>query len=350
MGLRTVNNYCSIYLYCHKLNRYFNDGYKLYSLGSSLEKLNFIWNMKNIDSEKQINIIPFSGNILNHPAEYTDQEMETIDSDIKDHIKQYYDKLLPTDYESKPIEYDMTHFLINHDARERSLSNYENLLKNNPNFNDMVTKLQNGEKVVITDVMSRGKSLYTLLLLLQYYGVSMINLYFLYIMEYQSSLSEIQLYINTIKYNLNIFNIEFDINNIDFIPELYLSAIYFQNSEHTNSRCTPKYGNSKWNKPLDDVYIEVEPDKRNGFGGPNYINCNMHKILYYMYTSCFYDNFILPKLSVDVDTNNMMAIMKEIRDFLDITTYHNIMEGYDKKYLKYKTKYLKLKQKIKTKN
>jgi hypothetical protein len=339
----TIHNYCSIYLYCYKLNRYLNDVFKIYSLGSSLEKFNFIWNIKN--AETPITIIPFSGNILDHPDDFGDDEPISDMFDINDirystHIQQYRNKSLPNTYIAKPLDEGLTHFLINTKKYTSVIENYDNLLHNNSNFQDLVNKLTRGEKVLITDVMSRGKSLYTLLLLLQKKKVPISRLYFLYIMEQQSILSDISLYINTIAYNLNYFRLNYCIYNIEIIPDLYLDRRYFQNSERTNSRCIPKYGSEKWSNPMNDIYIEEDPDRR-GYSGPNYINCNMHKILYYMYTSCFYDNFISKKLSLDITNYN--KVIEEIKHFVSSTGTENMMNGYDKKYLKYKTKYLKLK-------
>ena len=63
---RIINNFYALYYYFWNINNYFNRDYIIYSLGSSLEKMNYLWNIKNID---QIKIIPFTGNAIHHPSD-----------------------------------------------------------------------------------------------------------------------------------------------------------------------------------------------------------------------------------------------------------------------------------------
>ena len=69
-------------------------------------------------------------------------------------------------------------------------------------------------------------------------------------------------------YNFEVLNIKFDHNNIIFIPRISLYRHYHQNSEHTNSRCIPKYESESWSSQLTEIYNQ------------NYLLCNIHRILY----------------------------------------------------------------------
>ena len=223
-------------------------------------------------------------------------------------------------------------FSIKQQSLLKMIKNFEYSKMNNINFHELLEDLQNNKKIVITDVMSKGKSLYTLLLLLESQNIPCDTLKFLYIYEYETNEKEVEEFKNNIIYNFDKFNIKFNYTNIEFIPNIILEPSYFQNSERTTSRCTSKYEVDNWGKKITNVYEG------------NYLNCNVHKLLYYISSSCFYDNFIKHHLRKQLIGYNI--IMPLLQNFINEITYKNYMDGFDKKYLKYKTKYLKLKSKL----
>jgi len=121
-------------------------------------------------------------------------------------------------------------------------------------------------------------------------------------------------------------------NNVIFIPRISLYRHYHQNSEHTNSRCIPKYESESWSSQLTEIYNQ------------NYLLCNIHRILYNLANSCFYNEFIIKNF--DSDIRNIDDIKQRIKEFISDKKINNYMNGFDKKYLKYKQKYLKLKNKL----
>jgi len=334
----TVNNFSALYYYFNYIYFYYDKEYVIYSLGSSLEKMNNLWNIKN---EKKIIIIPFSGNALDHPNDFDQDKYPypyKIDPDFAsehDITKSFKDGTTFT------IDKELSFFNIN--AKFETMnSKFGKLIKNNINFNKLVKDILANKNILLTDVISRGKSLYTILLLLQNNGIPFNNLHFLYIAEHESSKEDIKNYINNIRYNFEIFNIEFDYKKIFFIPDLILAPEHFQNSERSFSRCTSTYKYSKWDHSPDKIFTEERSD-RHLYNEPNYLRCNIHKLLYYISGSCFYDNFIKP--SFDKNIEDYSTLVTKINSFINVTEKENLMEGFDKKYFKYKIKYLKLKQK-----
>jgi broad specificity phosphatase PhoE len=119
--------YHVMFKYYYNLNKKFNEGYQIFSLGDSLDKLNIFWNLVN-NHRKQIITIPFSGAAFD-------------DDDDGDAIK------------------------LNTKTAQDMYNKFSNLLENNNYFYDLVNALQTNKKVLITDFMSTGKSFLTILLL-----------------------------------------------------------------------------------------------------------------------------------------------------------------------------------------
>jgi broad specificity phosphatase PhoE len=357
------DDFCALFYYFYYIKKYINQGYIIFSLGSSLEKFNSLWNNKN---KNKINIIPFSGNVIYHPNDFKmESGRPTFFNRHIDPIPNIYIKPKEDDIDWIPIESNLIKYLnndtklftilegeyveidgsiinlsIDNDKYEMLLSQYDNLISNNITFKKLITDLNNNKRVLITDVMSRGKSLYTLLLLLEEKNINYDNLSFLYITEYHTSPQEIEIIKNSIRYNFKVFNIRFNFLNIDFIPDITLFRDYHQNSEISKSRCIPKYETKLWDEELPDVFIDDY--------NPNYLLCNIHKLLYNLSNTCFYDKFILPKLNNGTNPDNIVIIKEEIKEFIITNRYDNVLDGLDinQKYLKYKQKYLKLKQNL----
>jgi hypothetical protein len=207
------------------------------------------------------------------------------------------------------------------------------MLSNNPLFNDLINILNNtDDNVVITDYMNYGTSLITLLELFRLNNVKTDHLHF-----YYTSYEENPSLIDKIrKIGFNTARINFD--TIDVLHD------YFTNSEHHNSRCMPKYSYTSWNNPPRDVYY-------NGLS-PNYYNCNVHTFLVYLIYKCFYNTFIINNYNNPELDNKDLQESRIIGFFINHSEY-NILDGlivkniYEKKYIKYKTKYLNLAKNIK---
>jgi len=327
------SDFIVVYKYFNYIYKYFEDNYIIYSLGASPEKLNNLWNLKNHD--RQIKSIPFSGNAIFHPNDQGGGSREQINSApiIKGISPRANDIAYVILRDNTEIEVDNNIINLSVNSKEMLLmiDSFENLRRNNFEFDNLINDLNNNRNVLITDFMSRGKSLYTLLILLQTKNVNLTNLTFLYLTEHVYGDNEVILIQNAIRYNFELFNINFDYKKILIIKNTSLDSSQHQNSELTNSRCIPKYKQSSWGRQLDDVYEN------------NYFNCNVHTILYYMINSCFYDNFVVNNYNAEhVDTE----LSRLIDDFINNTTKNNIMNDFRKKYLKYKSKYIKLKNKI----
>lgn len=111
---RLVENYYS------KLKEY--DNYKLYSIGDSLEKLNFVWSLKN----NKINNIPFSGSMF----------------DLKN---------------EKPV--------FNQNKYTRMHTFYEDFKIHNKIYRDLIKDIKSGKQVLIIDYGAYGRAIATLLLI-----------------------------------------------------------------------------------------------------------------------------------------------------------------------------------------
>ena len=133
-----------MYLYFDFINDYKNNNFAIFSLGSSLEKANLLWNTFNTDNI--IIEIPFSGSMY--------------------------------DYDEK----DKTKIIFKKYKRDDMIWKFPLLIKNNQQFRNLIDTLNaNTKDVLITDVKGSGKSLKTLLNLFQAYGINTRRLFFLYI-------------------------------------------------------------------------------------------------------------------------------------------------------------------------
>jgi broad specificity phosphatase PhoE len=236
----TDNFYCE-YIYFHKITEFIKTDHTIFSLGDSLNKINLFWNFKNPDY-KIINI-PLSGSIY---------------------------------------EYNETNkIVLNESSYTEMISKLGKFIENNDSFRLMLKLLSEGKKVLITDYMLSGKSLFTFIKILKELSVSLENVNFLYILNniesqvsyyekkpHEQLITEFN-YINPIHY-INIGNKS-------------MFDVIHTNSEFNNSRCTPKYIYDMWDSRPDDVY-SVENYK-------NYFNCNLHTLLFTLSNLCFYDFF-----------------------------------------------------------
>jgi hypothetical protein len=100
----------------------------------------------------------------------------------------------------------------------------------------------------------------------------------------------------------------------------------------------PKYSVKQWDIELQVVFYDGLV--------PNYLFCNLHKILYYISSICFYNNFIIPNFEEPEDSDVFLNLNDFITEFIRTISTSNSVSGLKMKYLKYKTKYLKLKQNI----
>ncbi len=326
-----ATEFITIFKYFYEINMVFNEGYKVYSLGDSLDKLNFLWNIKNPD--RRIISIPLSGLTFKNNL------------DICDLIEKYPD-----------------------------------LLTNNPNFKMLVDDLNSGVRVVITDYLNSGKTLISLLNLFKHYQTNINNLHFIFIAlieqtdgedvyeeDVEGGLTLTEINTNAI---LNKFGIIDTTDKIKFIAPEGILDRYYTNSEDISSlesRCVPKYNLRNWNSLPADVFIKNENDPYSK--QPNYFNCNYNRILYYLSTSYFYDNFILQNINRQniVFNNEFKGIIKKLIDEktkIDeeqlkrsmsqssrggSSNLSNNIDPMKNKYLKYKSKYLKLKKQLENK-
>lgn len=208
--------------YYFELLKKFNDA-QLYSLGDSLDKLNYLWNVTHPDS--QIIAVPFSGSMY---------------ANIGDQIV------------LDPKESDLM------------ASKFESLLIHNDTFGNMVQNIISGKKVLITDYGHSGKAYITITKLINnMISVDWSNVWYLQI---------------TLDPDIIDNNIEKHLNQEPHSHIIYhedLPDVYFTNSDRPyggyNSRCVPRYEVSNWNKSPDDIW---------SLGlTPNYRLCNIHRKL-----------------------------------------------------------------------
>lgn len=191
----------------------------VYSLGDSLDKLNFVWNK--MGTEPKIKSIPFSGSMFN-----------------------VMDEIVTLDEEKEANMY----------------AKMDNLLENNPNFKELIDKIRDGIEVLITDYGNHGRAIMTLIKMFVNMGIA--NL---------SSLTYLQICpeIETIESNIAV-NIP-DTHGINRVYVEELPSNYFLKSEETESRCVSKYSEDMWEREPDLVWM-------NGLM-PNYKLCNLHRVI-----------------------------------------------------------------------
>ena len=234
-----------IILYYQQLNVYFNDGYTVFSLGDSLDKLNTFWNIKNLS--RQITTIPFSGSMF-------DEQLN-----------------------------------LDENTKRKMITQYSNLLNNNHQFAQLIYALNNGQRVVITDFLNTGKSYLTLLELFSHFHVNIDSLYFLYI-TYNDDIDSHYFLTRSATYH---YTHPIQLIWVPDDADAGILSFYFTNSETSHSRCVPKYTVNDWKNPVSDIFY----NKING--QYNYKNCNLHTLLFYMAMVCFYLKMFEKKNEID---------------------------------------------------
>ena len=315
-----------MYMYFILIKFFLNKNYDVFSLGSSLEKPNMVWNAFHSSEEKNlIKEIPLSGSMFD------------------------YDKTEPEIGESRRI-------ILNQEKMKDMIKKFSLLLSNNPAFRNLVKTLQTNEKnVLITDVKGSGKSLKTLLFLFNVYNINVSKLHFLYITTNNEDDSDGAI---------------IEINDVDLIQYNYHNPILFLNSnkiepyfikgEDLGVRCIAHYQREVWYKPPTPVFYDNPLNEEMNIN--NFRQCNLNNVLFLIFTACFFREFVIPRLEkFNFERPNIISINKEISDFIDDRLPENVkmdiiklekMEKerrntVDNKYLKYKLKYLKLKEKLK---
>ena len=304
------NDYNMIYKYFFCIDFYIKKQYNIYSLGDSLYRFNNFWNSIN---EITINIIPLSGNIRRNINEKT----------------------------------------------------FNELIINNTNFGNLIQKLKNNEKCIITDYFYAGNSVKSLIILLINLKIPVTNLYFLFITDdifkkldrvVEVNDEEFPVYISLTKFNQkeitgynNYFNETTGYNNYFLVLSGDIN-LYYQYSEDYESRCVPKYINL--GSKINDIYYDKNLKN-------NYYNCNVHTLLFYFFLIKFYNNFYIKhKLETSQDylshyinyflENDIIEISAD--QYISIKNYFHSEDSIEKsrnsnKYLKYKYKYKYLKLK-----
>ena len=241
------------------MKRYFKfiqnfESNNIFSLGDSLDKYNTVWN--SINNNKPIKIIPMSG------SQYYDYGSE----------EEKNRQLMKDDKNYPGIEQNVNYFY-----------------NNNPNFKLLVSKLQQGEKVLLTDFGHTGKAVITIVNIISKYVNDLSNLTFLSVIIYndenESSKEGKYDYDDTSNEGNNYYkeNVKKLVNsnfNVKYIRSLL--DPYYTNSERNKSRCIPRYTWKMWKNTPDDVW------KDNGI--PNYYMCNVHKVLMMMMLCCQFKN------------------------------------------------------------
>ena len=208
---------------------------KLYSLGDSLDKYNFIYN---VFEHRPIINIPFSGSM------YEDVRFDDGTEEI---------------------------FLLE-GKRDDMIKSLPVLIRNNPGFKSLIEDIKSGEKVIISDYGHTGKAYITIVNLINMLGdIDWTNVTYL----------QITPNIDQIVHNVKVILNDAPRPEISFIEEM--PDQYFTNSDRPdsgfNSRCVPRYEVSKWNNPPEKVWF--------GDDTGNYYLCNLHRLLIMM-QMCFY--------------------------------------------------------------
>jgi hypothetical protein len=336
-----------MYMYFILIKSFLNKNYDVFSLGSSLEKPNMVWNAFHSSEENNlIKEIPLSGSMF----EYGEPDPEIGGS---------------------------RRIILNPEKMQDMIEKFPLLLKNNPAFSNLVDTLNRDEKdVLITDVKGSGKSLKTLLFLFNSYKINVRKLHFLYITTKNDE--DDGVFNNIVDDELKQYNYHnpilfFNSQNID---------IYFIKGEDYGARCIAHYQREVWNEPPTPVFYN-DPLNEDMIIN-NFRQCNLNNVLFLIFTACFFREFVIPglkKFNIIGIIPDIISINKEINDFIDerlpdsvkedikketetetqkqlernakerrykVKGLNNVdkLEEFNKKYLKYKLKYLKLKEKI----
>lgn len=221
--------------YFDTIRNFMEDGI-VYSLGDSLDKLNYIWNIYQIDPTKYIVSIPFSGSMYDDTQ---DNEIEL--NKIKE--ANMYDKL-------------------------------DSLFDNNPYFSQLCDDIMQGHKILITDYGHSGKALITITKLInRRIKTNWSNVWYLQITASPDKISD---------------NIRIHLQNEPYPHIIYKEDMpdsYFTNSDRWlggyYSRCIPRYEVSNWTSPPSDVWYRGLV--------PNYTLCNIHRRLLLFQLCCYFN-------------------------------------------------------------
>jgi hypothetical protein len=222
----------------------------VYTLGDSLDKFSFIWNLL---EDKKIKTIPFSGNM----------------------------------YDVKEEE-----LKLNHDKLSLMMENFQNLVANNIEFRNMVQDLNSGKNVLITDYGHSGRALVTIIALLNLNGISMETLTYYQLCFIDEKIKLNNLVSHALKEmghipikDIIIFEGTLDFYLIDS-DSLNLSE---RRGISLYSRCIPSYPVEKWHNPLDEnsvwSYNKPRSDGTSVNIG-NYYQCNINRIITAIQLSC----------------------------------------------------------------
>lgn len=231
--------------YYTTVENYTNDGGIVYSLGDSLDKFNYIWNVNQTKQEKLIISVPFSGSMY-----------ENVGNSDK----------IRSDYKLEPLMY----------------SGAINLYNNNSTFSLLVNDILAGKYVLITDFGHSGKALITITRLINYLAIQM---------NREINWDKVTYLQITPSENIIKENIAEHLSNEPGPTVVYYDTYldsYFTNSDRWhggyNSRCIPRYEVSNWNAKPDNVW-------KNGLTD-NYKLCNIHRILLLFQLCCYYSRII----------------------------------------------------------
>lgn len=226
--------------YYGKLKEYDEKNSNLYSIGDSLEKLNFVWSLKN----NKIKNIPFSGSMFD-------------------------------------LENDLPVFNENKYTKMKTF--YKNFKEHNKIYRDLIEDIKSNKPVVIIDYGAYGRAIATLLLIFRDFE----NLSF-------EELSRVRFLIMTTTFEdsdegkqeafrrlllpfevlQNRYLLEFAKSIID--PIFDFPSRYYTNSDSKGlqARCIPSYPVEKWNEEIEQVWWNEYTQS------PNYILCNINRILF----------------------------------------------------------------------
>lgn len=235
---------------------------RIYSLGDSLDKYNFVWNnmVRNDIDVPEIISVPFSGSMYNN---LVDQYGEIkLDPDIE---KEMYNK-------------------------------FNTMLENNRPFADMCKSIRNGDRVLITDFGHSGKALLTIVKLCKHFGIDLHNTDYLQITPTidgrQIVRENLEIHLNNELYGLTVYYWDRTLDP------------YFINSEHSKSRCVSKYSVDMWLDVPDDVWY-------NGLQ-PNYFQCNLSRFYLIAFLCCWVSKFVTTTHNyvLEILPNNNIKVLK----------------------------------------
>jgi len=178
----------------------------IYSIGDSLEKFNFTWNVMRVNQIKQI---PLSGNLTD----------ESLDPSI--------------------------------------VQRCEDFKRNNRVYQELVDTLQHKDQVIITDYGNTGKSVASLCVMLSIEGIDLRLIKFIIASSNDEFIDQMYGYLGAlgISDRLNVVMLDTD------------PIFFFTNSDYQQyqSRCTPRYPVQAWSDEPEDVWMNPFIDHPNYF-------------------------------------------------------------------------------------